>query len=284
MRRNGWALLWLVCTSASAMADFTEDFQCALTQYHAGKHADACQQFTALAAKAPHPGSKSDALRYAVLSAIRTKRFDQAEQLLEQIPRESTRNLCRMDLLLAQGQAQQLVRRFQDDDLTEWSDFHIYDALLARGQAYRRLQRYHEALADFKRAEELVVVPIKQAHLLNLTGATLEEAGDDDRALDVYRRMQEIAALKGYGIINDATLRAARLLAKRGKHADALKEIDQIPPTPAGYWHTQPLLVRAEILAAGGRKAEAAACYREALQGAPDAMRRSIQAALDQLK
>lgn len=57
------------------------------------------------------------------MSAIAAKRLDKAEQLLTQIPRESTQKLCRMNLLLAQGRPQTLIDAFQDQDFAEWSDF-----------------------------------------------------------------------------------------------------------------------------------------------------------------
>ena len=284
MRRNACVILSVLCMSASAAAAFTDDFQNALRLHNEGKHAEACAQFTAIAEKAPKPGSKSDSLRYAVLSAIKAKQFGKAEQLLAQIPRESTKHLCRMNLLLAQGLAQELVNRFKDEDLTEWSDFHVYDALLARGQAYRRLRRYADAMKDFAKAEEFALTPAKQAQLFNLTGAALRESGDDERALAVYRRMENISSLQGYGIINDAVINAARILVKQGKYQDALQEMDHIKPASSGYWHARPLIVRAEIYAAQGKKAEAVEKYNEAQQSAPDDLRRDIQAAIERLR
>jgi len=269
---------------AAAAADFTDDFQNALRLYDAGKPAEAYAGFMALAGRAPTAGSKSDALRYAVLSAINARQFGKAEELLTQIPRESTGKLCRMNLLLARGQAQELIDRFKNEDLTEWSDFHIYDALVARGQAYRRLQRYAEAIEDFTKAEEFTLTPMKQAHLLNQTAGALLDAGEDGRALAACRRMEAISSLKGCGITSGAASSAARILAKRGRYEEASKELDRIPPAKSGYWRAQPLMVRAEILTAQERKADAIAKYREALAVAPDDLGKSIQAALEKLK
>jgi tetratricopeptide (TPR) repeat protein len=264
-------------------ADFTDDFQSALQLYYNGKYAEAAEIFSGLSKRAPTPGSKSDALRYAVLSAIKVKQFDKAEELLPQMPRESTKKLCRMDLLLAQGKTQELVNSFKDEDLTQWSDSHIYDALLARGQAYRQLKQYAGALRDFRKAEEFTSDPGKKAGSLNMTGRTLQETGDDAQALVVWRRMEDISALKGYGIINDATASAARILAKQGKYDEALKEMEKIKPAESGYWHAQPLVVQAEIYAAQGKKTEALAKYEEALKGAPEDMKKSIADAIEKL-
>ncbi len=284
LRCGGCVLVSLLCLGASAAADFTADFQNALRLYEAGKAAEAYAEFAALAARAPTSGSKADALRYAVLSAISARQFGKAEELLAQIPRESTRKLCQMNLLLAQGQTQELARRFQNEDLTEWSDFHIYDALVTRARAYRRLQRYAEAIVDFTKAEAFALTPMKQASLLNQTAGTLLDAGDDGRALAVYRQLEAFATLKGYGITNDAAIGAARILAPRGRYEEALKELDQIPLAKSGYWGARPLMVRAEIVAARGQKAAAIAKYREALAVAPDDLRKSIQASLEKLK
>ncbi|MCX6907636.1 MAG: tetratricopeptide repeat protein [Verrucomicrobia bacterium] len=283
-RRSVCTMLSALCMSASATADFTDDFQNALKLSGEGKHAEACAQFAALAAKAPTAGSKSDSLRYAVLSAIGAKQFGKAEELLAQIPRESTKKLCRMNLLLAQRQSQELVKCFKDENLTEWSDVHVYDALMARGQAFRSLQRYADALKDYAKAEEFATTPGKQAQVLNLTGAALIECGDNERALNVYRRMKGISSLKGYGIINDAIISATRILAKQGKHEEALREMDGITPASSGYWHARPFIVRAEIHAAQGKKAEAVENYNKALQGAPDDLRGSIQSAMERLR
>ncbi|MFA7160378.1 MAG: tetratricopeptide repeat protein [Kiritimatiellia bacterium] len=265
-------------------ADFTDDFQNALKLYNGGKNEEACEAFTALAKVAPKPGAKSDALRYAVLGAINAKQFDNANELIPQIPRESTKKLCRMNLMLAQNQPQSVIDTFKDEDLAQWSDFHIYDALVARGQAYRRLKQYAEALRDFRKAEDFTSEPAKKAGVLNLTGGTLQEAGDDEQALVVWRRMEDITPLKGYGIINDATVNAARILAKQGKYDEALKEMNKIKLPEAGHWHAKPLVVEAEIYAAQGRKTEALAKYEEALKGAPEDMKKSIAAAVEKLK
>jgi len=177
-----------------------------------------------------------------------------------------------------------LVNRFKDEDLTEWSDFHVYDALMARGEAYRGLRQYGEAMKDFAKAEEFATTPAKQAQVLNLTGAALLESGDDERALAVYRRMENISSLKGYGIINDAVISAARILARQRRYEEALQEMDNMRPAESGYWHARPFIVRAEIYAAQGKKAEAVEKYNEALKSAPDDLRKGIQAAMEKLK
>jgi tetratricopeptide (TPR) repeat protein len=273
-----------LCAGVGAAADFADDFQSALRLHSEGKHADACAGFEALAAKAPTAGSKSDSLRYAVLSAIQLRQFGKAEQLLAQIPREGTRKLCQMQLLLAQKRLQELVDRFQNEDLAEWPDVHVYDAFLARGQAFQRTRQYRRALADLAQAEQYATTPGKRAYVLNVSGYTLLESGDDRQALAVFRRMKAISELKGYGIINDAILSAARILAKQGKYPEALREMDDVVPAKSGYWHARPLTVHAEILAAAGRKTEAIRNYTRALQDAPDDLRKGIQTALDQLR
>ena len=265
-------------------ADFHDDFQSALKLYHNGQYAEATEIFSGLSKRAPTPGSKSDALRYAVLGAINAKQFDYANELITQIPREGTKKLCRMDLMLAQNKPQTLIDTYKDEDLTAWSDFHIYDALVARGQAYRRLKQHAEALRDFRKAVDFTSDPGKKAGVLNLTGGTLQEAGDDEQALVVWRRMEDITPLKGYGIINDATVNAARILAKQAKYDEALKEIDKIKPADSGYWHARPMVIQAEIYAAQGRKTEALAKYEQALKGAPEDMKKSISAAIEKLK
>ena len=63
-----------------------------------------------------------------------------------------------------------------------------------------------------------------------------------------------------------------------------MQEMDKITPAKSGHWHARPFIVRAEIYAAQGKKAEAIERYNEALQGAPDDLRRSIQAAIEKLK
>jgi len=265
-------------------ADFPDDFQSALKLYHNGQYAEATDIFSGLSKRAPTPGSKSDALRYVVLGAINAKQFDKANEMITQIPRESTKKMCRMNLLLAQNNPQAVIDTFKDEDLTAWSDFHVYDALVARGQAYRRLKQYAGALQDFRKAEDFTSDPGKKAGVLNLAGGTLQEAGEDEQALVVWRQMEDIAPLKGYGIINDATVNAARILVKQGKYDEALKEMDKIKLPETGHWRAKPLMVEAEIYAAQGSKTEALAKYEEALKGAPEDMKKSIAAAIEKLK
>ena len=266
------------------LADFTSDFQDALKLFNEGKNAESLGKFTELAKLAPNPGSKSDTLYYAVMSAIKLQQFKKAEDLIADIQRESTKKLCQMNLMLAQGKLAELVTAFKDEDLTTWSDFHIYDALITRGFAYMKLKQYGEALTDFRKAEGFVSAPVKNAQVLNLIGITLEQAGDDEQALSVYRQIEEIPHMKGYGFSNDAIISAAKILSKQKKYDEALKEMAKIVPAKSGYWHAHPLMVQAELYAAQGKKDEAVAKYNEALQGAPEDLKKSIQTAIEKLK
>jgi len=186
-----------------------------------------------------------------------------------------------MNLMLAQNKPLAVIDTFKDEDLTTWSDFHIFDALMTRGWAYRLLKQYAEALKDFKKAEEFALTPDKKAQILNLTGGTWQEAGDDEQALAAWRRMEDIPYMKGRGIINDAIFNAARILTKQQKYDEALKEIGKIEVSATG--HTRPLMVMAEIYTAQGKKAEAIAKYNEALKGAPENMKPNIQSAIEKL-
>ena len=284
MNRKIWIAVAVFGVGFPAMADFPDDFQHAMQLRAVGKNEEACQRFTALAQAAPTSGSKSDALRYAVSCAIGAKRFDEAKNLLTQIPRPSTKKLCEMELLLAIGKPKELIDRFKDEDLGEWSDFHIFDACVARANAYRRLARYAEALKDHRMAQEVAMNTERQSQILNLLGGTLQQTGDDDAALAVWRQMEALPNMKGRGIVNDATISAARILAKRQQYDEALKEMAKIEAPATGYWHARPLIVEGEIYAAQGKKAEAMAKYNQALNGAPEDMRKSIQAAIEKMK
>lgn len=270
--------------SSLLMADFTEDFQNSLKLYNEGKNAEACEKFAELVKLAPNAGSKSDTLYYAAMSAIKLKQFGKAEELIAQIPQESTKKLCGMNLMLAQGNLKELVNAFKDEDFTKWSDSHIYDAFIARGVAYMRLNQYAEALNNFKKSEEFASTPAKKANTLNLIGISLQFSGDEEQALAVFRQMGDIPSMKGYGMINEAIISAARILTKQKKYDEALNEMSKIGSAKSGYWQTRPLVVQAEIYAAQGKKNEALAKYNEALQGAPDDMKKSIQAAIEKLK
>lgn len=266
------------------MADFPDDFQNALKLYNEGENAEACEKFTELVKLAPNSGSKSDALYYAAMSAIKIRHFEKAEEVIAQIQSESTKKLCEMNLMLTQGNLKELVNAFKDEDFTKWSDFHIYDAFIARGVTYMRLTQYGEALNDFKKAEEFASTPAKKANTLNLIGISLQFSGDEEQALAVFRQMGDISSMKGYGMINEAIISAARILTKQKKYDEALKEMSKIGSAKSGYWQTRPLMVMAEIYVAQGKNDEALAKYNEALQGAPDDMKKSIQAAIEKLK
>ena len=208
MKRKSYIAIAVFGISTLLMADFTDDFQNALKLYNEGKNAEACEKFMELVKPAPNTGSKSDTLYYAAMSAIKMQQFEKAEELIGQIQRESSKKLCQMNLMLAQGKLNELVKVFKDEDFTKWADFNIHDGLIARGVAYMRLNQY----------------------------------------------------------------------------AEALKEMSKIGSAKSGYWQTRPLVVMAEIYAAQGKKAEALAKYNEALQGAPDDLKKSIQTAIEKLK
>lgn len=266
------------------MADFSDDFQEALKLYNNGKSNESIERFAGLAKTAPTPGSKADSLQYAVMSAIKLKQYDKAKEMISQISRESTRKLCQMNLMTAQDQAQELVNAFKDEDFSKWPDFHVYDAFSIRGQAYERLKCYPEALRDYKKALEIPSAPGRKAMALLRLGMLLQISGDDEQALSVFRQMGDISSLKGHGIINDGIIRAARILAKQSKYDEAQKELAKIKPESSGYWYSSTLMVQAEICLAQDKKGEAQAKYNEALKGAPEDLRKSIQTAIEKIK
>lgn len=263
------------------MADFTEDFQEAAKTFGAGKDMEAYNLFVSLAKQAPKSGAKSDALRQAVLAAIKAKQFQKAEELVPLIPRESTRKLCAMDLLLAQGKSEELVALFQVEKIADtWSDFHALDGLITRGKAYLILRRTAEALKDFQAAKAFAITPLRQAQVLDRLAFAYVQAGDTDHALAAWRRLAAIPELRNYTICLEARLNVAKTLAGQGKFDEALKELEplQSSGSRADYWDQRKQKAMEEI-----HKAKTAASL-EAVSKTPEEISKENQLQTDKLK
>ncbi len=265
------------------MADFTADFQEAAKTFGAGKDMEAYELFVSLARQAPKAGAKSDALRQAVLAAIQAKQYQKAEELLAQIPRESTRKLCAMDLLLAQGKAEELVDRFQVEKITDnWSDFHALDGLITRGKACMSLRRTVEALKDFQAAEGFAMTPSRQAQVLHCLSLAHVQAGDTDQALAAWRRLAAIPELRNYTICLEARLNVAKTLAGQGKFDEALEELEPLQASGprADYWAQRKLKGKEEI----HKAMAAAAASRESGSETPKELSKENQRQTEKLK
>jgi len=102
---------------------------------------------------------------------------------------------------------------------------------------------------------------------LSELGGVYQGLKQDQKALEAYRRAESFASLKGTYVYPDTVIAAAGILARRGKHDEAIAELQllELPKMAAGVWKAHALQAWGDILRAQGKKVEAIAMYKEAL-------------------
>ncbi len=285
MKSRTLVLAGIFGAALAVQADFTSDFQEALQLYRKGETQEARRKFIEAAKIAGQEKAQCDSLHYAVLSAVKEKNYAEAEKIAADIPRDDYKKLSRMEILIAQGKGNELTAEFENEDLSKFPDFLAFDAYDCRGQAFFRVRKFDRAILDFQEAEKFIGSTLPGAALWNRLGAALNQAGQPDEALRYYRKTEALDKMQKYGIVRTAYCEAAGILADQKKFDEALKELEKIEPEQKGsYWYAYPLMVKGQIFARMEDREKAEAAYREAIEGAPETLKKSIERELGKLK
>lgn len=108
----------------------------------------------ALAEGKPTDFQKSSALEQAAVSAAALKDFAQAETIAARIPIPAVQKTARMQILLAQSKATQVITEFANEDLTKWPFWKRGDGYLIRGRAHLIAKNPKKAELDLTHALE----------------------------------------------------------------------------------------------------------------------------------
>lgn len=109
---------------------------------------------------------------------------------------------------------------------------------------------------------------------------------DDQRALNAYRKAIELLPGAGSWVNLSSITSASEILCKRGKYQEALEVLAKAPlDRLTGYWRAMILLAYAQILSAQGKKEQARARLKEALnsKGIPPHLKKAIEKQLSEL-
>ena len=118
------------------------------------KPAEALPAYLALAEGKLTDFQKSAALELAAAAAAALKDYAQADALAARIPIAAVQKTVRMQNLLAQSKAPEVVAQFADEDIAKWPFWKRGDGYFARGRAYGITKDTKQAGADLAHALE----------------------------------------------------------------------------------------------------------------------------------
>lgn len=210
---------------------------------------------------------KSAALEQAALCARGLKDDERADELADRIPLDSIRKTVQMENLLAQRQSTKLIEQFGDEDFAKWPFWQVGAGAWARGRAYATAKAGAKAESDLKTALASTSDARIQTSILATMGSNREmNLKDDEAALDAYRQNYEGKTSIGAAEEFRSVQNAARILARLGRHDEALATINRIDTVKVkGVWRHTTLLTLGDLHAAAGRKAAALKAFADVL-------------------
>ena len=110
-----------------------------------------------------------------------------------------------------------------------------FDLYYARGQAFHRINRNEEAIADYERALDLDPNHAKAASAHSDWGVAWRHRGDTSRALQGYRRALEIQPDHSLALIN-----RGQLLEEEGRLQEALSDFRRVVVAQTKLLEQQP--------------------------------------------
>jgi tetratricopeptide (TPR) repeat protein len=253
--------------SADPDAGYLEDVRAASALMRERKYAEALAAFTTLAEGKITAFQKSAALEQAAACARALKDFDRAAALADLIPVPAVAMTVRMNNLLTQRKAAELVAQHGTEDIAAWPFWKRGDGYFARGRAFAETGAGKEADADLTHALEFTGDVRTRPDIWLALGRNRElTLKDDARALAAYREIIALTGQKSTATHFNGVQSAALLLRRSGKFDDAIAtlreiEIDKL----AGTWRSSMLLALGETFQAADRKDEALAAYKSVL-------------------
>ena len=257
--------------------------------YRTGKREEAMNAFAALARRENLTDfQKCDALERAAQNARSVREFDQAAEFASQAPIDAVTKSIRMENMLAERKAKELIEEFGDENLAAWPFWNAGGAFFARGSAHAAMGNGEKAESDLQAALPLTSDSRTRMSILRAIGQNRETTlADDDKALEIYRQIAESGKNTGSAEYYYGLLGAVRILTKQKHCDDALALLDSVDTGKLkGTWLGSFLLARGDTLSAAGRTGEALAAYRNLL--ASDSMipqhREKAEAAIRAMK
>ena len=260
-----FALAAVVFCCALSCGGYVSARDAAVKLRRSGKAEEALAAFMKMAEGKVTDFQKSDALEQAAYCARDLKRHDQAIEIARQIPLEPVSKMAQMAILGRDRKWKEVIAQFGKEDIASWPDSVKAEAYRARGTAAYRVRNAELAVADLTHAVEYTMDRNTKGLVLNGLGDVYRVLlKDDKKAIETYRRVYTESHL--YKQCHSA-ISVSTIFLGQGKPNQALKELDRIGPDKVkGYWQATLLAARARVLAAMGRKPEAVAAYKQAIQ------------------
>jgi tetratricopeptide (TPR) repeat protein len=198
---------------------------------------------------------KSHALELAAGYARGQKKPGLAAQLIARIPIPAVQKTARMQHLLDQFQAAQVVAQFAGEDIGAWPFCKRGEGFAARGRAQVVAKNGGEARADLTRALEWLSDPrLRDDVLLNLAQNAVANLHDDDAALASFHQIIDNQKHLGSATQFDAVHGIATILSKRGRHDEALAALKLVDHEQLqGVWRERFRQWTKELEKAAGR-------------------------------
>ncbi|QDU92709.1 DUF4838 domain-containing protein [Lignipirellula cremea] len=257
--------------------------------FRSGQREEAMAAFAALAQRKEFSDfQKCDALEQAAACARALRDFDRANELAAAAPLESVQKSIRMQNLLAERKAAELLEAFGKEDLSTWPFWNAGEGYFARGRAHLVMKNGAEAAADLQAALPRLAPGLSRLGALWMLGQTQEQLLQNDAAaLAAYQQVTQAQRYQGSADFYYGVLGAARVQTRQGKFEDALAtlhlaDIDKVK----GTWRHRLLESVAQTQTAAGRPAEAIAAWQQIQsdESAAPAQRTSAEQAIQALR
>lgn len=266
METRWLSIVLTVSLAATALADYPADRKAAANLMNTGKTTEAMAAFTTLAAGEVTDAQKSDALDQAGRCAIRLNQFDKAIEIALQIPLKPVSITLQMDILDNQQKSPEILSKFKDEAIDAWPDQYKGQGFFARGRAAFYQKNGALAEADLVKAIQYLADDNEKGEAINHLGDTYRIIlKDNAKAIATYRTITTTRNEYKHAY---AAIALAGIFAGQKEFDQAFAELGKIKmeQMESPYWRVSMLMGYGSTYTAQGKKTEAAAKYREALQ------------------
>ena len=270
------------------VTDFYIEYRAAAQLRSDGKFAEAQAAFAALADHEKANGyQKSRTMAQAAACARQLKNYPAAAKFTSRIPEQPIAAIARMQNLAAERNWKTILTEFGDTDFTTWPFTEIGPAAFERGKAHYAKKSGDKAETDFQLALDHTTDSLKRLAMLNARASNFEAVlANEDRALELYRKVTASTSHTTNAQFFNAVQGAARILTKQKKFDAAMAIHDLVKrENLSGSWFGTLMTARAETLAASGRAAEALELYRAVFknESTHPVHRKKAETAIEQL-